>query len=59
LGFSNDVHQHPAPSGGYAMGKYMASSGTSASDKSIKAVIDLISTMELRMVEVGQGLLIR
>ena len=41
------------------MGKYMASSGTSASDKSIKAVIDLISTMELRMVEVGQGLLIR
>ena len=41
------------------MGKYMASSGTSASDKSMKAVIDLISTMELRMDEVGQGLLDR
>ena len=40
------------------MGKYMASS-TSASDKGMKAVIDLISTMELRMDEVGQGLLIR
>ena len=58
MGFSNDAHQHPAPSGGYAMGKYMASK-PSASDKGMKAVIDLISTMELRMDEVGQGLLIR